>query len=305
MNGATAVRAILINLAGILLLDLMGVIIKLLSGDYRPSELSAYRNMFGMVPSLIVLAMSADWHAQGRKMRLRQWPLAWLRGGFVAAAQFMFYLSLARMEFATASTIAFSMSLFMTAFAVPLLGERVGLIRWAAVVIGAIGVVMVMGLGSDAFSPDALLPLGAAMFYALTAVTARLMDDNVPTPLMNIYSNTAAAGAALALTLVTGGFSPLASGGDLLLIFAMGALGGCGVLCLMFSFRMTEASNLAPFNYFGIPFAVFLGWVFFGEAPVDRLFPGVLLIIGGGLIIVWRERRLRRPVVSGIVTKLP
>ena len=104
MNGATAVRAILINLVGILLLDLMGVIIKLLSGDYRPSELSAYRNMFGMAPSLIVLVMSADWHAQGRKLRLRQWPLAWLRGGFVAAAQFMFYLSLARMEFATAST---------------------------------------------------------------------------------------------------------------------------------------------------------------------------------------------------------
>ena len=78
----------------------------------------------------------------------------------------------------------------------------------------------------------------------------------------------------------------------------MGALGGSGVLCLIVSFRMTEPSNLAPFNYFGIPFAFVLGWLFFGEAPVGRLFPGVLLILAGGLLIVWRERRLRRTGAS-------
>jgi drug/metabolite transporter (DMT)-like permease len=68
-------------------------------------------------------------------------------------------------------------------------------------------------------------------------------------------------------------------------------MGGSGVLCLIASFRMTEPSNLAPFQYFGILFAFLLGWVFFGEAPVERLFPGVILIIAGGLLIVWRERR--------------
>ena len=57
---------------------------------------------------------------------------------------------------------------------------------------------------------------------------------------------------------------------------------------------MTEPSNLSPFNYFGIPIAFLFGWMFFGEAPFDDLFPGAILIIGGGLMIVWRERRLRR-----------
>jgi drug/metabolite transporter (DMT)-like permease len=290
----SAVRAILINVTGILLLDVMGVIIKFLSANYSAAELSAYRNLFGMVPSVIVLWMSANWHARGRRLWLRQWRLAWLRGGFVTVAQFMFYLSLARLEFATATTISFSMSLFITAFAVPLLGERVGVVRWLAVVIGFVGVVMVMGLGSDAFSLDALLPLGAAMFYALTSVTARMIDSDVPTPLVNLYSNLAAAAGAILLTLSSGGFSPITSAGDLGWIVAMGAIGGSGVLFLIVSFRMTEPSNLAPFNYFGIPFAVVLGWVFFGEIPFDRLFPGVILIIAGGLIIVWREQRLRR-----------
>jgi drug/metabolite transporter (DMT)-like permease len=291
-------RAILINLAGIFLLDLMGLIIKHLSGDYGAAELSAYRNLFGMVPSLAFLWLSARWQAGGRRLAIRQWKLAWLRGGFVTLAQFLFYLSLARMEFATTSTIVFSMALFITAFSVPLLGERVGRFRWSAVVIGFAGVVMVMGPGSDAFSTNALLPLGAAILYALTSVTARLFDDDVPTPLMNLYANISAAAGAVALTLVVGGFTPVASATDLAWIFVMGALGGSGVLCLIVSFRMTEPSNLAPFNYFGIPFAFVLGWLFFGEAPVGRLFPGVLLILAGGLLIVWRERRLRRTGAS-------
>jgi drug/metabolite transporter (DMT)-like permease len=286
-------RAILINMAGIFLLDVMGLIIKHLSGDYGAAELSAYRNLFGMVPSLGFLWLSARWQAGGRRLRIRQWPLAWLRGGFVTLAQFLFYLSLARMEFATASTIAFSMALFITAFAVPLLGERVGGFRWSAVVVGFVGVVMVMGPGSDSFSLDTLLPLGAAMLYALSSVTVRMFEDDVPTPLINLYANIAAAVGAIALTLATGGFTPVASATDLAWIFIMGALGGSGVLCLIVSFRMTEPSNLAPFNYFGIPFAFVLGWLFFGEAPVGQLFPGVLLIVAGGLLIVWRERRRR------------
>jgi drug/metabolite transporter (DMT)-like permease len=157
---------------------------------------------------------------------------------------------------------------------------------------------MVMGPGSDSFGLDALLPLGAAFFYALVSVTARLMDDEVPSPLVNLYSNLAAMAGAAALTLATGGFSPIASLSDLMWIFAMGALGGVGVLCLVISFRMAEPSDLAPFSYFGILSAFVLGWAVFGEAPVDRLFPGALLIAAGGLMIVWRERRRRQRAVT-------
>jgi drug/metabolite transporter (DMT)-like permease len=130
-------------------------------------------------------------------------------------------------------------------------------------------------------------------------VTARLFDGDVPTPLVNMYSTLAAGLGAIILCLSTGGFTPIVASSDLLWIAAMGGLGGSGVLCLIASFRMTEASNLAPFNYFGILFAFVLGWVFFGEAPVDRLFPGALLIVAGGLLIVWRERRGRKRAAAG------
>jgi len=241
-----------------------------------------------------VLWSSAEWRAKGRRLRIRQWPLACFRGVAVTFAQFMFYLSLGRIDFATATTISYAMALFTPALAVILLGEQVGWIRWASVAIGFVGVVMVVGLGRDSFTWDALLPLGAASLYALTGVTVRMVDDDVPSALLNLYSSAFALVGSVVLALVSTGFTPLASVTDFLWIVAMGAFGGTAVLCLVISYRMTEPSNLAPFNYFGIPMAFALGWLFFGETPFDDLFPGVLLIIGAGLMIVWRERRLSR-----------
>ena len=57
---------------------------------------------------------------------------------------------------------------------------------------------------------------------------------------------------------------------------------------------MTEQSNLAPFSYFGIPLAFVMGWIVFDENPWRDLFPGSILIIAGGLMIIWRERRLKK-----------
>ena len=287
-------RAVIFSLIALVFFDLMGLIIKLLSPKYSAVELSAYRNFFGLIPSAIALWYSDMWQQTHRSFRIRQWPLACLRGVIVAFAQLMFYLSLGRIAFATASTISYSNALFMTIFAIIFLGETVGVIRWTAVLAGFVGVVMVMGLGSETFTWDALLPFGAAALYALSGVTARLIDDDVSSALVNIYSTVIAVAASTILTLFLGGFSSIANGSDVFWIIAMGAFGGIAVLFLVISYRMTEQSNLAPFSYFGIPLAAFFGWLFFDEAPLGDLFPGALLIVAGGLLIIWRERKLNR-----------
>jgi drug/metabolite transporter (DMT)-like permease len=126
-------------------------------------------------------------------------------------------------------------------------------------------------------------------------VTARLIDEEVPSALVNLYSTGFAVVGSVVLALSLGGFSTVQSASDLGWIVAMGGFGGTAVLLMIISFRMTEQSNLAPFSYFGIPMAFFFGWVFFGEAPIRDLFPGAILIVGGGLLVVWRERRLNKP----------
>ena len=292
MNKTTL--AILYSLVAIVLFDCMGLIIKRMSADYGAAELSAYRNLFGLIPSALVLWGSADWHRKGRIWRVRQWRLALLRGGILTFAQYSFYLSLGLLSFATASTITYANALFLVALAVPLLGEKVGPMRWTAVLIGFLGVVLVVGPGRDTFSSAALLPLIAAVCYALVGVTARMLDEDVPTPLINLYSSAVAAVGAVLLAVFTGGFSPIQQTTDILWIIAMGAFGGCAVLLLTSAYRMADQSDLAPFSYFGIPIAFVLGWAFYDEAPWSELFPGALLIVAGGLMIIWRERRLQK-----------
>lgn len=286
--------AIILSLIALTLFDCMGLVIKLLSDRYSAQELSAWRNLFGLIPSLIAVWFSRSWHDAGRPVVVRQWKLALARGFIVTFAQLMFYMALGLMAFATAATITYANALFMTALAVPILAEKVGRIRWVAVLVGFVGVILVMQPGSDAFSFNALLPLGAAFLYALVGVTARLFDNDVPSPVLSLYSAVTALIASFILALFWGGFTPLASWTDLGWIAAMGGFGGTAVLLLVVSYRMTEQSNLAPFNYFGIPLAFILGWLFFGETPWDALFPGAILIIAGGLLIIWRERKLRQ-----------
>ncbi|MEO9821753.1 MAG: DMT family transporter [Paracoccaceae bacterium] len=287
--------AIALSLLALTLFDAMGLVIKLLSPRYSSAELTAWRNLFGLIPSTLALCFSSGWQRQGRPLRMRQWKLALTRGMIVVLAQLCFYTSLSVLAFATASALSYANALFMTALAVPLLGERVGAVRWSAVLVGFAGVVLIMQPGSDSFSIHALLPVGAALFYALMGVSARMIDEDVPTPLLNLYSNAASSVCAFVMALGFGGFTPLHNLTDLAWIAAMGGFGGVAVLCLVVAFRMTEQSNLAPFSYFGIPIAFVLGWIFFDEAPWSDLFPGALLIIVGGLLIVWRERGKAKP----------
>ncbi len=285
------IRAVVIILIAMFLFDVMGAIVKYMGSSYPVLELSMFRNLFGLIPCIIVLVLAQDWHAAGRPLIIRQWKLGLLRGGFTALAQFCFYLSLVHMELATASTLAFAGPLFVTTLSVPILKHHVGIWRWLAVGIGFAGILLIMRPGSEVFTPYALLPIGAAFGYGCASVIVRLFDSDVPSATINLYSTGGSLAASVALLFSTTGYVPIASAHDWMWLIAMGAAGGFAVLLLITAYRLTQPSNLAPFEYFGIPFSFVLGWYFFGETPFETLFPGALLIVAGGLLIVWRERQ--------------
>ncbi len=286
-------RAVLFILLAIFLFDLQGVIIKFLGDRYPVQQLASLRNVFGLIPSLLVLWLSAEWHAGGRRLGIRQWRLALTRGLFVAAAQFCFYLAITKMELATATTLAFIGPVLITLLTIPILGHRFGAWRWFAVVVGFAGVLLIMAPGGELFTPYSLLPLGAAFGYSTSTVCVRLIDDAVPTALINMYASVGALLGSTTLMAATSGWVGVESADDWLLLIAMGVVGGFAVLSMISAYRLTAPAKLSPFEYFGIPFAFVLGWIFFDEAPFERLIPGVFLIVAGGLVIAWRERRRR------------
>ena len=124
--------AIILSLIALTLFDGMGLIIKHLSNEYSAAELTTWRNLFGLIPTLLVLWSSRVWRQGSEVLIIRQWKLALLRGAIVTFAQLCFYISLGLMAFATASTISYTTALFTTALAIPILGERVGWVRWSA-----------------------------------------------------------------------------------------------------------------------------------------------------------------------------
>ena len=276
---------------GITLLGIMGAIIKHLGEFYSPTLLAVARNIFGFAPVLLILIITnktkSIFSLAGEKNML----LLIIRGVSIAVAQFCFYLALMKLEFATASTLVFAGPLFLTALSVPILGAKVGVWRWTAVIIGFLGIILIMDIGTDLFNIFALLPLTAAFGYALSSVLVKLFSSEVPTAQIQLYTQAITLFSASALLIMLSGYTPIVSMTDFFLISLMGISGGCGVLCLISAYRMTEPSIIAPFEYFGIPLSIFLGWAFFEEFPISKLFPGVFFIVGAGILIIWREEK--------------
>jgi drug/metabolite transporter (DMT)-like permease len=290
---AMVLKAVAFVLLSVLFFDAMSVSVRLLLDTYSAQELSVYRNTLGVIPSLFVMIWVGELRLRGNNFKIRQWPLALGRGLLVALAQVFLFAALGALEYATITTLMFTGALFVVALSVPFLGERVGLWRWGAVLVGFAGVLLVLRPGSDTFSLAALLPVTAALCYAIAGVIVRKIDKDVSNALLYLYSAFAAATGATILAATTTSFSQIGSLGDAALILFMGLSGGCGVLSLMLGYRLVPPSIVAPFQYFGLLTALAIGFFIFDELPVDTLFPGIFLIIGSGLLILWREGRAR------------
>jgi drug/metabolite transporter (DMT)-like permease len=214
----------------------------------------------------------------------------------VAVAQLALYGSYRYLELATVAVIAYSGPLFITMLAIPWLGERVGIWRWAAVLGGFAGVVLVIGPGTEVFTWSGILPAVAAFFYANSLVLTRKFDRSVSHAAINLYAQAGAIAGSLILLFTIP--SVVMPGGTAAEVFAdlgwallLGGFGGFGVYFLTLAYRRSPASLLAPFEYFGVLSALAIGWIVFREWPVQRIFPGVVFIVGAGLVIILRERR--------------
>jgi len=288
-SNTQVLRAIFILILAVLSFDVMAICVRLLQPAYSAAELSAYRNVLGVIPSLIVMSYMGQLQFKRSALRLPQWRLALLRGCFIAVAQLSFYGALGLMELATVSALAQTNGLFVVLLSIAVLGEKVGKWRWGALMLGFAGAMLILKPGSDAFSVQALLPIVAALFYGLSMVTIQLFDKESPNALIYLYASTASALASILFVFFFEGFSPLPDLRDAAAIFVMSMAGGCGVLLMMLAYRSAPPSALAPFQYFSILSAFFFGWAIFGELPIEELFPGTLFIIGAGAIIMWRE----------------
>ena len=125
----------------------------------------------------------------------------------------------------------------------------------------------------------------------MSMVLVKVFPNKTPSALIQGQSQISSLFFSLILLYLSSQYVAIENTTDLILLILMGCFGGLGVFLIIAAYRKTKPINVAPFEYFGILFAFSLGGIVFGEAPFEKLFPGVIGIIAAGLIIFWRERK--------------
>jgi drug/metabolite transporter (DMT)-like permease len=277
-------RGIIYAVIGIAFMSGLDTLAKFLGEGYGIVQLVFFRNFFGLLFLLVVLRRAGGFAG----LRTRQPLLHGLRAFFALLATFAFFIGLQFMPLAEAFTLAFVGPVFVTALSVPILGEKVGMRRWSAVIVGFIGVVMMLRPGMGTFRVEALLPLSAAFGYALVMLISRRLsrEDSA----MGILFWTAVIG-----TIVTGVALPydwtLPSPRDWGLFVLLGATGSLTMYFMTLAYRHAPAAVVAPFDYTILLWGLLFGWLIWHELPDPWIWPGATVLIVCGLYITHRETR--------------
>ena len=199
-------------------------------------------------------------------------------------------ISMVLLPLADAVALLFAGPLFVTALATPMLGEHVGLRRWAAVIVGFVGVVIMLRPTPDAIQILAIIPIVAALFSALRDVTTRRISTTESSTAMMFWSN--------ALLLVVAAFTfpfgwlPMTLN-DLWQLAVMGVIVGIAHWVMIEAYRLSEAALVSPFKYSGIVWGALFGYIFWQTVPDAFILTGGTLVVASGLYILHRETRTR------------
>ncbi|MEZ5931708.1 MAG: DMT family transporter [Alphaproteobacteria bacterium] len=273
--------------AGLFAMSVMDACAKWLGEGYAVSQIILARNGVGAV--LVFLFVLASGKGLGM-LRAHRIGLLALRTVCSLAAGFLFFTGLRYLPLADAFAIAFTAPLFITALSVPLLGEHVGMRRWAAVAVGFAGVLVVIQPGTSSFRLEALLPLAAALSYALTMLVSRKLTRDMTTSSIVFWSSLGAALAALIL-MPSQWMTP--GPADLALFLFMGLIGTLGMLLITQGYRFVPAAVIAPFDYSALLWAILLDWLIWSDLPGTSVWLGSAILIASGLYILHRETRWR------------
>ncbi|WP_309568071.1 DMT family transporter [Psychromarinibacter sediminicola] len=283
---AGIVPGIVMMTAGVACLSVNDALAKTLTAHYAPLQILFLRNLIAF-PVALLIALGMGGRAALRSHR----PGAHvLRAVLWIGATLMFFTSLMHLGLAEATALIFVAPLFITALSAVFLREHVGWRRWAAVIAGFVGVLVVVRPGSATFQPASLLPVATALTYAALMLGARWVDPRESVWTLLLYlTGTSGLLSAVIVPFVWVPVRP----GDLWLFAAIALFGTAGMTMMTQAFRLAPAVVVAPFDYTALLWATVLGWLIWHEIPDRLTFVGAAIIVASGVFTVWREHRVK------------
>jgi len=287
-----ASRAILYVLGAAGMFALAAVCVKAMDGAIPVAQLILFRNVFALPALLPVLAANGGLaalrtrHPWGHVQRC-VFGLFGMLGAFYGYAV---------MPLATVTALGFTMPLFLTALSAPLLGQRVGWRRWTAVVVGFCGVLVMLqpwSASGGSYPPVAVgLVLLGGLGWALAMISIRRLGEVGENSVTIVLWFAIGAGLVAGLVAIPGWVWP--DGRQWLLLVGLGVISAVAQLLMTAAYRRSDTTLLAPFEYSGILWTTLLGALLWAEWPDGWDVLGILVLVGSGLFIWWREMVLGR-----------
>jgi drug/metabolite transporter (DMT)-like permease len=263
-------------------------LVKYVSQSLGGAQLILIRGMF----AIVILFGAAAALGQLRPAPGAQ-PLRWsellsrrvlLRATMDALATMAYLASLFHLPIANVTAINMATPLIITLYAVVALGERVGRLRWLALMIGFLGVLLVVQPDSSGFNRWALLCLLGTLFHTARDVLTRGIPQHVPSLLIAVVTSVTVSLMAGAACLAQG-WQPVNPTQWGQLAAASAFLSG-GYYFIIKSMRTGQMSVVAPFRYTGLLFALVLGWLVWGDIPNLLAWLGIAMLVGSGLYVL-------------------
>lgn len=276
---------------GVSTLPLMDAIAKFLSADYHVLQIAWARYLFHLLILLALLAGRLPW----RDLVPHQPLLQVLRSGFLLATTLCYFGAVSYLPLADVLTLAFIGPIVSTALAPLVLGEHVGPARWAAVLVGFIGALIVIRPGLAEFRWATLLALGAGASYGAYLLATRRLSGS-GRPLVTLLYTAGLGVVVLSALLPVVWRTPTPAAWTWMI--GMGALGALAHFFIIRAFEYASAPTVAPVSYVEIVAATAIGWAAFGDFPDRWTWAGVSIIVASGVIISIREGRARRVPVT-------
>ena len=258
------------------------------AAKYLSSEIAPQQIIFLRYVIILTLMLLFSIY-QGRRnlFKTEQPKLQILRGLCMASSGLLIYFALKHLPLELCAAISFVSPLFVTALSIPLLGERVGLRRWIAVLIGLLSVLIILRPGGTSFQLAMLLPLGASLCWATGLTLTRLMRDREQALTVLAWSSLVGV-VALSPLAWSVWLTPNASQWTILIL--LGIFNGLGQYLVIRAFMLASASLLAPFSYSIIIWSMLIGLVVFNSFPDAITLVGTTILIAAGLYIWNREK---------------
>jgi len=277
----------------------MVTLLKLVAETVPIGQVVFARNFFGMFPVLIMVAFRGELMLAFKTKRVSGHIGRAIVGVTAMVCSFTaFHL----LPLADATAIGFATPLMVVVLAFFLLGEKVRIFRWSAVLVGFAGILVILSphLGEGDFKDGqavgAVCAALGALFAALAMIFVRKLCETERTATIVTWF----AGFATVFSLLTiplGFVFPsqawvMPDGLTALLLVLVGLSGGVGQILLTQSYRFADASTIAPFDYINMLWAIAVGWLLFSDTPSAPVLVGSAIVIAAGIFVIYREHRL-------------